>query len=88
MVAIFLDMLFYPLLEQLLWWISRSLYCAGPQGRCYQQGVQGHVEEEGGEGDGLDCQLFPGEAVHAEGVGGAGAFGHLGEVNMVEQNMY
>ena len=35
-----------------------------------------------GEGDGLDCQLPSGEAVHEKGAGGAGADRHHGEVKM------
>ena len=53
----------------------------GSQGSHYQ-GVCGHVEEEGGEGDGLDCQLPAREAIHEKGNGGSGAYRHSGELNI------
>ena len=65
-MAMFLDMLYYPLLEQLLWWrlgLSAVLVHRDVVTREY-------VEEEKGEVDGLDCQLPTGEGVYEEGAGG------------------
>ena len=44
--------------------------------------VNGHVEDESCEDDGLDCQLPSVEAGHEEGAGGAGA-----EIHMTSQRL-